>query len=75
MQIACPRLSIDWGTAFKKPLLSPYELSVALDTAKLPADYPIDFYARNSLGPWTKNYAPAKIPVNQVSENVTKSAA
>ncbi|XP_061136931.1 2-(3-amino-3-carboxypropyl)histidine synthase subunit 1 isoform X1 [Syngnathus typhle] len=25
VQIACPRLSIDWGSAFSKPLLSPYE--------------------------------------------------
>ena len=61
VQIACPRLSIDWGTAFTKPLLSPYELSVALDTAKLSSDYPMDFYARNSLGPWTPNYAPSKV--------------
>ncbi|XP_058833595.1 2-(3-amino-3-carboxypropyl)histidine synthase subunit 1 [Topomyia yanbarensis] len=30
VQVACPRLSIDWGSAFPKPLLSPYELSVAL---------------------------------------------
>jgi len=30
VQIACPRLSIDWGYAFDKPLLSPYEASVAL---------------------------------------------
>ena len=27
MQVACPRLSIDWGMAFEKPLLSPYEVS------------------------------------------------
>lgn len=27
VQIACPRLSIDWGTAFSKPLLSPYEVN------------------------------------------------
>ena len=27
VQIACPRLSIDWGMAFEKPLLSPYEVS------------------------------------------------
>ena len=27
IQIACPRLSIDWGYAFAKPLLSPYEVS------------------------------------------------
>lgn len=26
VQIACPRLSIDWGMAFEKPLLSPYEV-------------------------------------------------
>lgn len=25
IQIACPRLSIDWGTAFEKPFLTPYE--------------------------------------------------
>ncbi|KAB0398727.1 hypothetical protein E2I00_015851 [Balaenoptera physalus] len=25
VQVACPRLSIDWGTAFPKPLLTPYE--------------------------------------------------
>ncbi|RCH84330.1 Diphthamide biosynthesis protein 1 [Rhizopus azygosporus] len=30
IQIACPRLSIDWGYAFPKPLLTPYEASVAL---------------------------------------------
>uniref|UniRef100_A0A673JNL7 2-(3-amino-3-carboxypropyl)histidine synthase subunit 1 n=1 Tax=Sinocyclocheilus rhinocerous TaxID=307959 RepID=A0A673JNL7_9TELE len=28
VQIACPRLSIDWGTAFSKPLLSPYEVTL-----------------------------------------------
>lgn len=40
VQVACPRLSIDWGTAFPKPLLTPYELSVALGDAewKLPCD-------------------------------------
>lgn len=31
VQIACPRLSIDWGTAFEKPLLSPYEVSDAIN--------------------------------------------
>ncbi|XP_016158400.1 PREDICTED: diphthamide biosynthesis protein 1 isoform X2 [Ficedula albicollis] len=25
VQVACPRLSIDWGEAFSKPLLTPYE--------------------------------------------------
>ena len=27
VQVACPRLSIDWGYAFPKPLLSPYEVN------------------------------------------------
>lgn len=30
VQTSCPRLSIDWGDAFAKPLLSPYEAAVAL---------------------------------------------
>jgi len=31
VQVACPRLSIDWGLAFDKPLLTPYEAALALD--------------------------------------------
>ncbi|KAG6911631.1 hypothetical protein DXG01_007881 [Tephrocybe rancida] len=30
IQTACPRLSIDWGYAFDRPLLSPYETAVAV---------------------------------------------
>ena len=30
VQTSCPRLSIDWGYAFTRPLLSPYEANVAL---------------------------------------------
>ena len=69
--MACPRLSIDWGTAFSKPLLTPYELAVALgdsdwkldevlDTDDIKSDtaYPMDFYATKSLGEWTPNYKP-----------------
>lgn len=84
VQVACPRLSIDWGTAFDRPLLTPYELSVVLgdaawtmDADVLPEqqaageveravcrtektdDYPMDFYASNSLGYWTPNHKPA----------------
>ncbi|XP_041971467.1 2-(3-amino-3-carboxypropyl)histidine synthase subunit 1 [Aricia agestis] len=61
VQIACPRLSIDWGTSFPKPLLTPYELSVSLANAEwLRSDgtYPMDFYSNDSLGPWTPNYKP-----------------
>jgi 2-(3-amino-3-carboxypropyl)histidine synthase len=60
VQTSCPRLSIDWGYAFSRPLLSPYEASVAVGRAKgwkgLEADsteqgketlssYPMDFYS------------------------------
>lgn len=30
IQIACPRLSIDWGDAFVKPFLNPFEAEIAL---------------------------------------------
>ncbi|TWW77043.1 2-(3-amino-3-carboxypropyl)histidine synthase subunit 1, partial [Takifugu flavidus] len=60
IQIACPRLSIDWGTAFSKPLLSPYEAAVALQEVDWKEVYPMDFYSNQSLGPWAPNH-----PVNQ----------
>lgn len=31
VQVACPRLSIDWGTAFPKPLLTPYEVTLSFE--------------------------------------------
>lgn len=68
VQVACPRLSIDWGTAFTKPVLTPYELSVALGDARWQMtsetkimeneNYPMDFYASKSLGFWTPNHKP-----------------
>lgn len=56
IQIACPRLSIDWGYAFPKPLLTPYEASVVFGHAEWQSVYPMDFYANDSLGPWTVNH-------------------
>ncbi|RKP34262.1 putative diphthamide synthesis protein-domain-containing protein, partial [Dimargaris cristalligena] len=60
VQVACPRLSIDWGYAFPKPLLSPYEMSVALESVPWQSSYPMDFYANDSLGPWTVNHGKAR---------------
>lgn len=34
VQVACPRLSIDWGESFEKPTLTPYEAFVALGKAR-----------------------------------------
>jgi 2-(3-amino-3-carboxypropyl)histidine synthase len=67
IQIACPRLSIDWGLAFEKPLLTPYEAAVALDAIEWQDKvYPMDFYSSNSLGPWTPNHKCAdKIDVSK----------
>ncbi|KAK8850417.1 diphthamide biosynthesis protein 1 [Kwoniella newhampshirensis] len=68
VQTSCPRLSIDWGYAFTRPLLSPYEASVASGRVKGwgglslegglkgEGDYPMDFYSDSSLGPWTPRY-------------------
>ena len=61
VQTSCPRLSIDWGYAFEKPLLSPYETAVAVGhlpdwtesaqgSVKEETGYSMDFYAAGS--PW-----------------------
>lgn len=51
IQVACPRLSIDWGYAFDKPLLSPYEAEVVLGQASYGELYPMDHYSKSG-GPW-----------------------
>lgn len=47
IQVACPRLSIDWGYAFPVPLLNPYEGMVALGASEFLATYPMDYYAKS----------------------------
>lgn len=71
VQTSCPRLSIDWGDAFERPLLSPYEAAVVMKKAKgwvnrvevqgesqgdQEGDYPMDFYADESSGQWTPRH-------------------
>ncbi|KAJ1722186.1 Diphthamide biosynthesis protein 1 [Coemansia erecta] len=74
VQVACPRLSIDWGYAFPKPLLTPYEANVALDATEWQDVYPMDFYAFDSLGPWTPNYF-SDMAVRQRERQAKKAAA
>jgi 2-(3-amino-3-carboxypropyl)histidine synthase len=57
VQTSCPRLSIDWGYAFDKPLLSPYETAVTVGKATgwmednaYNGGYPMNFYEAGS--PW-----------------------
>lgn len=68
IQIGCPRLSIDWGEAFKKPLLTPFEAEIALgcipgwwekSSAACCGDYPMDYYAQDG-GEWNSSYAKKK---------------
>lgn len=49
VQISCPRLSIDWGKFFKKPLLSPFEVFYS------GGEYLMDYYSKEGAGEW-KNY-------------------
>jgi len=51
IQIACPRLSIDWSGGFGKPLLTPYEVEVALGETAWREVYPMDFYSSEG-GNW-----------------------
>tara|TARA_B110000305_G_scaffold234247_2_gene291966 strand:- start:353 stop:586 length:234 start_codon:yes stop_codon:yes gene_type:complete len=47
VQIACPRLSVDWGHFFSSPVLSVYELEVMLGKSEWLSEdegYPMDYY-------------------------------
>eukprot|EP00596_Hydrurales_sp_CCMP1899_P006855 CAMPEP_0119033838 /NCGR_PEP_ID=MMETSP1177-20130426/905_1 /TAXON_ID=2985 /ORGANISM="Ochromonas sp, Strain CCMP1899" /LENGTH=399 /DNA_ID=CAMNT_0006990901 /DNA_START=122 /DNA_END=1321 /DNA_ORIENTATION=- len=52
VQVACPRLSIDWGEGFDKPILTPYELEVAMNETQWQTVYPMDYYS-NDGGSWS----------------------
>ena len=57
VQIACPRLSNDWGFACEIPLLTPYEALVVLgqrESWEESGKYPMDFYAKEGLGRTTE---------------------
>lgn len=55
IQVGCPRLSIDWGSEFRKPILNPYEAYVVFNNEEYRKVYPMDYYA-NDGGKWS-NYA------------------
>jgi len=54
VQVACPRLSLDWGESYAAPLLTPYEAHVAFGDVAYRDVYPMDYYS-NKGGPWS-NY-------------------
>ncbi|GJD06609.1 Diphthamide biosynthesis protein 1 [Galdieria sulphuraria] len=55
VQIACPRLSIDWGHEYQKPLLTCYEAFVALGKYRWQSIYPMDYYAKDGKE-WSNYY-------------------
>lgn len=57
VQVSCPRLSIDWGGCYRKPLLSPYELYEMARGGGMfhGGEYKMDYYAADGAAPW-KNY-------------------
>jgi 2-(3-amino-3-carboxypropyl)histidine synthase len=74
VQIACPRLSVDWSGSFPRPLLTPYEAFVALQATPWRADvYPMDFYARDS-GPWTNYYRDPEERAREEAERAKRKA-
>lgn len=60
VQIACPRLSIDWSYGTPKPLLTPYELFALIDKFDLVKSYSMDFYSLNG-GEWSNLYGKAPV--------------
>jgi 2-(3-amino-3-carboxypropyl)histidine synthase len=75
IQISCPRLSIDWGYAFPVPLLTAYEASVVFGRVPWQSQYPMDFYAKDSLGPWTPNHVGAEARAAALVAVVAKKRA
>ena len=108
VQTSCPRLSIDWGSAYVKPLLTPYEAMLALmsdeewsqqkpkwfdrkesadhccsnhnsECCNTPADpwneYPMDFYSKSSLGPWTPNHVSKQEHAEQERKRLERKLA
>ena len=73
VQVACPRLSIDWGTGFTKPVLTPYELDVMLGVAPWALDhaYPMDYYSQSG-NKWGNMYH--RQPVGKSKSSETPSA-
>eukprot|EP00388_Colpodella_angusta_P033769 GDKK01030495.1.p1 GENE.GDKK01030495.1~~GDKK01030495.1.p1 ORF type:complete len:296 (-),score=58.48 GDKK01030495.1:44-841(-) len=76
VQVACPRLSIDWGHLFKKPVLSPFEGHVAFGEERFPEVYPMDFYSEKG-GKWANYGGPrsGSLAANDMDTQAKRRAA
>ncbi|CEM26969.1 unnamed protein product [Vitrella brassicaformis CCMP3155] len=73
IQVACPRLSVDWGQFYSQPLLTPYEAFVAFGHEHYRTVYPMDFYAKDG-GAWT-NYGTGGPRMGSLARAVTDPKA
>lgn len=71
VQIACPRLSIDWSYGTPKPLLTPYELYALIDKYDFREGYSMDYYSYNG-GPWSNLYGKAPQKKGKMAKNEPK---
>jgi 2-(3-amino-3-carboxypropyl)histidine synthase len=55
IQIACPRISIDWGSYFSKAVITPYEAFVNWNKTHWRDNYPMDYYSYEG-GEWSNYY-------------------
>lgn len=55
VQVACPRISIDWGSYFSMPVITPYEAYVAWGDVEWKKKYPMDYYSYDG-GEWSNYY-------------------
>jgi len=55
VQIACPRISIDWGSYFSMPVITPYEAYVTWGDVEWKKNYPMDYYSYDG-GEWSNYY-------------------
>lgn len=63
VQIACPRLSIDWSGNFAKPILNSYECLVCLEAVEWRAVYPMDYYSGKG-GEWSNYHEKQKVKLS-----------
>ena len=81
VQIACPRLSVDWGHHLSGdstvPVLNPYELFCVLDSTnklwRVDESYPMDYYSQDG-GPWS-NYGDAQNKGREFTTNTEMKVA
>lgn len=78
VQTSCPRLSIDWGVHFPKPLLTTFEANVALGRVDWKGQgLSMDYWGDNNEngGDWTPRYQVGRQAKEREKERMARRAA